>query len=119
MEVPHATLLDHGFAVLATPHPATARFELSVASPKVITKIDEDGNELEPAEEVSIEVPEKLSGAVVEKMQGRGGTLLNMELGDNERTKLEFICPSRGLIGLRVGAKSRKFRACLFHTSNG
>jgi len=77
-------------------------FELSVAAPRVVTKMDEDGTtELEPAEEVFIEVPEEISGMVVEKMQLRQGEMLNMELIDGGVCKLQFLCPSRGLIGLR------------------
>lgn len=64
--------------------------------------MDEDGTtELEPAEEVFIEVPEEISGMVVEKMQLRQGEMLNMELIDGGVCKLQFLCPSRGLIGLR------------------
>ena len=77
-------------------------FELSVAAPRVVTKMSEDGTtELEPAEEVFIEVPEDISGMVVEKMQLRQGEMLNMELVDGGTCKLQFLCPSRGLIGLR------------------
>jgi GTP-binding protein len=77
-------------------------FELSVSSPQVIRKLGEDGiTWMEPSEEVFIEVPETLSGLVIEKMQTRQASMLNMELVAGERVKLEFHCPSRGLIGLR------------------
>lgn len=67
----------------------------------------ETGKELEPTEEVLVDVPSSMSGLVVDKVQARGGALVNMEMtegGEGEaegRARVEFLCPSRGLIGLR------------------
>lgn len=72
-------------------------FELSISSPKVIMK--KNGAELlEPMEEVTIDIPQEVSGTVIQKMNRRKGELKQMsETGD--RVKLIFDIPSRGLLG--------------------
>ncbi len=75
-------------------------FELSISRPKVLFHKDENGNLLEPVEEVVIDVDDEFSGTVVEKLSQRKAELLEMipsQVGN--KTRLIFHAPSRGLIG--------------------
>lgn len=74
-------------------------YELQVGQPKVITKII-DGVKCEPVEEMMVDCPDEYAGTVIELTTRRKGVLTNMESA-NERTRLEFTIPSRGIIGLR------------------
>jgi GTP-binding protein TypA/BipA len=75
-------------------------FELGVSRPEVVQKVV-DGEIHEPFEQVVIDVEEQHQGAVMEELGLRKGELTNMEPDGKGRIKLEFICPSRGLIGFR------------------
>ena len=75
-------------------------FELSISRPRVIMKRDENGQLLEPVEEVVVDVDEEVSGAVVEKLSKRRAELVEMipsQVGN--KVRLIFHAPSRGLIG--------------------
>lgn len=74
-------------------------FELSVSRPKVLYKQDENGNRLEPMEEVLVDVDEEFSGIVVEKLTIRKGELQDMRPSGGGKIRLTFHIPSRGLIG--------------------
>ena len=74
-------------------------FELSVGCPKVLFKEDENGNLLEPIEEVVIDVDEQYSGIVVEKIGIRKGEMTDMRPSGSDKTRIIFLVPSRGLIG--------------------
>ncbi len=74
-------------------------YELQVGQPKVIFK-EIDGVRCEPVEELTIDVPDEYAGKAIEMSTKRKAVLNNME-SRNERTRLEFDIPSRGLIGLR------------------
>ena len=74
-------------------------YELQVGQPKVITKVI-DGVKCEPVEEMTVDCPDEYVGTVIELTTRRKGQLVNMESA-NERTRLEFLIPSRGIIGLR------------------
>ncbi|MBK2152468.1 translational GTPase TypA, partial [Francisella tularensis] len=73
-------------------------FEIAVSRPQVIFK-DIDGEKHEPYEQAIIDIDEEHQGTVMEKMGLRQGELKNMEPDGKGRVKLEFIIPSRGLIG--------------------
>ncbi|WP_119343531.1 translational GTPase TypA [Facilibium subflavum] len=73
-------------------------FEIAVSRPHVIFK-EIDGQMCEPYEHAIIDVDEQYQGTVMEKMGLRQGELKNMEPDGKGRVKLEFIIPSRGLIG--------------------
>ena len=75
-------------------------YELGVSRPEVVQKIV-DGEVHEPFEQVVIDVEEHHQGAVMEELGLRKGELTNMEPDGKGRIKLEFMCPSRGLIGFR------------------
>ena len=76
-------------------------FELSVSRPRVLFREDENGQKIEPIEEVKIDVDEEFVGAVVENLGKRKGEIQDMSPLDGKRTRLTFLCPSRGLIGFR------------------
>lgn len=76
-------------------------FELSVSRPRVLFQEDESGQRIEPIEEVKIDVDEEFVGAVVENLGQRKAELQDMSPLDGNRTRLTFLCPSRGLIGFR------------------
>lgn len=75
-------------------------FELSISRPRVLMKRDENGQLLEPFEEVVVDVDEEFSGTVVEKLGQRKAELVEMipsQIGN--KVRLIFNAPSRGLIG--------------------
>ncbi len=74
-------------------------YELQVGQPQVIIK-EVDGKRCEPIEELTVDCPEECSGTVIDLVTRRKGTLTNM-LTSDERTRMEFSIPSRGIIGLR------------------
>jgi GTP-binding protein len=76
-------------------------YELGVSRPEVIVK-EIDGEDCEPYEFVTIEVEEANQGAVMEKMGERKGDLLNMVPDGQGRVRLEYMIPSRGLIGFQT-----------------
>ncbi len=74
-------------------------FELSISRPRVVLQKDENGNTLEPTEEVIIDVDDEFTGPVVEKMSIRKAELHDMRPSGGGKTRLTFYAPSRGLIG--------------------
>jgi GTP-binding protein len=75
-------------------------YELQVGQPQVLYK-DIAGEKCEPIEEMHVDVPEEYSGKVVEMVSSRRGEMRNMER-KGDRIHLEFMVPSRGIIGLRT-----------------
>jgi len=74
-------------------------FELSISRPRVLYQTDEKGQRLEPMEEIVVDVDEPYSGTVVQKLSERKGELTNMRPSGGGKVRLNFIAPSRGLIG--------------------
>lgn len=74
-------------------------YEMQVGQPQVIIK-EIDGRKCEPIEELTVDLPANLSGTAIEMTTQRKGVLVNMQTTE-ERARLEFEIPSRGLIGLR------------------
>ena len=75
-------------------------YELQVGQPQVIYK-EIDGQRCEPMEELTINVPEEFSSKMIDLVTRRKGELTSMQsLG--ERVDIEFLIPSRGIIGLRT-----------------
>ncbi|MEO0584513.1 MAG: translational GTPase TypA, partial [Bacteroidota bacterium] len=74
-------------------------YELQVGQPQVIIK-EIEGKKHEPVEELSIDLPESVSGRAIDLVTQRKGEMTNMETR-GERTFLKFTIPSRGIIGLR------------------
>ncbi|WP_439818105.1 translational GTPase TypA [Weissella paramesenteroides] len=73
-------------------------FELQVSRPQVIIK-DVDGVQSEPFEAVQVDTPDEYSGAVIDSLNQRKGEMRNMEPTGTGTTRMEFLVPSRGLIG--------------------
>jgi GTP-binding protein len=76
-------------------------YELQVSKPEVIVR-EIDGVKKEPAERLTIDVPEEYTGAVMESLGARKAEMLNMINNGYGSVRLEFIIPSRGLIGYRT-----------------
>ena len=74
-------------------------YELQIGQPQVIIK-EIDGKKCEPIEELTIDLPEEVSGKAIEMVANRRGEVLSMEV-KGTRMICKFIIPSRGLIGLR------------------
>ncbi len=74
-------------------------FELSVSSPRVLLKENDQGQVLEPFEEVIIDVDEKYSSTTVDSINKRKGEMIEMKHMGKLKTRLIFKVPSRGLIG--------------------
>lgn len=74
-------------------------YELTVGQPRVIIKVI-DGVKCEPYESLVIDVPDEFSGKAIELVTMRKGEMVNMET-KGERKQIEFVIPSRGLIGMR------------------
>jgi len=76
-------------------------YELGVSRPEVINR-EIDGEWQEPYEQLTVDVEEQHQGSVMEKLGERGGDLQNMVPDGNGRVRLDYIMPSRGLIGFRT-----------------
>lgn len=75
-------------------------YELQVGQPQVIIK-EIDGVKCEPVEQLTIDLPDEFSGKVIEMVATRKGDMVSMERR-GDRVHLEFVIPSRGIIGLRT-----------------
>ncbi len=73
-------------------------YELSISRPRVLIQ-QNDGQRLEPIEEVQVDVDEDYSGAVVDKMSQRKAELQEMKPSGGGKVRLRFLAPARGLIG--------------------
>ena len=75
-------------------------YEMSISRPRVLYETNkETGENLEPVEEVVIDVDDEYSGPVVEAVSTRKGELQDMRPSGGGKQRLTFLCPSRGLIG--------------------
>ncbi len=74
-------------------------FELQVSRPEVIFR-EQKGVVCEPIEHVIIDVPEEFSGTIINILNRRKGEMQNMQ-SENGHTRMEFLVPTRGLLGLR------------------
>ncbi|MEM7495948.1 MAG: translational GTPase TypA [Myxococcota bacterium] len=76
-------------------------YELMAGRPRILVH-ERDGQKLEPQESLVVDVPQDFVGAVTEFLAPRGGTMQDMQpLAASGRVRLEFIIPTRGLIGMR------------------
>ncbi len=76
-------------------------YELEVSRPEVILLKGDDGETLEPFEEVHVEVAESHMGTVIEMLGKRRGQMTNMIQGGDGSVYLTYIVPTRGLLGFR------------------
>ncbi len=93
-------------------------FEMMVGKPEILTKTI-DGKRHEPLEMLTIDCPENFVGVVIEKLGTRKGKMEKMINHGSGRVRLEFLIPSRGLIGLRgemmTDTKGTAIMNSLFH----
>lgn len=90
-------------------------YEFQVSKPEVIFK-EEDGEILEPYENLIVDVPEEFTGSVIERLSNRKAQMLNMETG-LKRTNIDFSIPARGLIGFRSEfIRMTKGEGIMYHT---
>ncbi len=75
-------------------------YELLVSAPRVLYKTDENGGKTEPAERVTIDVPEEYMGSVMEKLGSRKATLIDMG-NHGSRMRIIYVIPARCLFGYR------------------
>lgn len=76
-------------------------YELAVSRPEVITRMI-DGELNEPYESLTIDVPTDYQGVIMERLGGRKGDLKNMVVDTNGRVRLDYVIPSRALIGFHT-----------------
>ena len=87
-------------------------FELSVARPKVVIHTDENGNKLEPIEEITMDVDDEFSGTIIQKLQNRKGEMKEMKPFGVGRTRLVFLVPTRCLMGYQSEFMTDTRAAC-------
>jgi GTP-binding protein len=75
-------------------------FEFMVSKPNVITH-EENGKKMEPMEKVFLDIPDDKIGVITDKLSARKGKMTNLQNHGHGRVSMEFIIPSRGLIGFR------------------
>lgn len=76
-------------------------YELGVSKPQVLMHRDENGNLLEPVERVTVSCPETYSGSVINELNLRKGMMESMEILEGDYVKIQYIVPTRGLLGYR------------------
>ncbi len=76
------------------------RFEMSLGKPQVVRKKVDD-KILEPMQKAHVEIPEEFSGAVIEELAKRKGVMQHLQTNEYGLSKMEYIVPTRGLIGFR------------------
>tara|TARA_Y100001970_G_scaffold60806_1_gene77424 strand:+ start:2450 stop:4201 length:1752 start_codon:yes stop_codon:yes gene_type:complete len=74
-------------------------FEMTVSPPKVLFKKNENGEKLEPIEEITIDLEEEYSSKVIDSMNIRKGKLLDLKDTGKNKKRLIFHTPTRGLMG--------------------
>ena len=74
-------------------------FEMTVSPPKVLFENDEDGNKLEPIEEVTMDLDEEFSSKIIDSMNRRKGKLIELKDTGKNKKRLVFHAPTRGLMG--------------------
>ncbi|WP_022948096.1 translational GTPase TypA [Methylohalobius crimeensis] len=89
-------------------------YELAVSRPEVILR-EIDGQMCEPYEQVTLEVDETHQGAVMENLGARKGELKDMNVDGRGRVRLEYLIPSRGLIGFQTEFLSATSGTGLFY----
>ena len=74
-------------------------FEITVSPPKVLYQKDDNGNRLEPIEEITVDVDEEFSSKIIDSMNRRKGKLLDLKDTGKDKKRLIFHAPTRGLMG--------------------
>ena len=74
-------------------------FELTVSPPRVLFKKDDNGNKLEPFEEITVDLDEEYSSKIIDSMNRRKGKLIDLKDTGKNKKRLIFHAPTRGLMG--------------------
>ena len=74
-------------------------FEMTVSPPKVLIKKDDQGNKLEPIEEITMDIDEEYSSKVIDSMNRRKGKMIDLKDTGKDKKRLVFHAPTRGLMG--------------------
>ena len=74
-------------------------FEMTVSPPKVLYQQDENGNKLEPIEDITVDLDEEFSSKIIDSMNRRKGKLLDLKDTGKDKKRLIFHAPTRGLMG--------------------
>ncbi len=94
-------------------------FEMSISKPRVVIKTI-DGVKHEPLERAYIEVPEDCSGTIIEELSMRKGEMQTLNTDEHGNTQLEFLIPTRGLMGWRGGfmtkTRGKGILTSIFHS---
>lgn len=89
-------------------------YELAVGRPEVIV-IERDGDVLEPYEQLSVDIEEAHQGAIMERLGERKAELKNMVPDGKGRVRLDYVVPTRGLIGFRTEFMTQTSGTGLLH----
>ncbi|MGE0113696.1 MAG: translational GTPase TypA [Steroidobacteraceae bacterium] len=89
-------------------------YELAVSRPRAVVK-EIDGKPCEPYESVAIDLDENNQGAVMQALGERGGQLTNMQADGKGRVRLDYMMPSRGLIGFQTEFRTMTSGTGLLH----
>ncbi len=76
-------------------------YELQVSKPEVIYRTAEDGSKLEPFETLVMDMPDRFTGQIISELNRRKGEMTHMDAHDSGITRIEYIIPTRGMIGFR------------------
>ncbi|MBK6607138.1 MAG: translational GTPase TypA [Leptospiraceae bacterium] len=76
-------------------------YELQVSKPEVIYRTAEDGSKLEPYETLVMDMPERFTGQIISELNRRKGEMTHMDAHESGITRIEYIIPTRGMIGFR------------------
>lgn len=76
-------------------------YELNVSRPEVIIKKGDDGEKLEPFETLVMDLPDNFTGTIISELNRRKGDLVAMDAHASGMTRVEYIIPTRGIIGFR------------------
>ncbi|HEX7114502.1 MAG TPA: translational GTPase TypA, partial [Steroidobacter sp.] len=89
-------------------------YELAVSRPRVVIK-EIDGRPCEPYETLAVDLDESSQGAVMQALGERGGQLTNMQPDGKGRVRLDYVIPSRGLIGFQTEFRTLTSGSGLMH----
>ncbi|MEA2008332.1 MAG: translational GTPase TypA [Chloroflexota bacterium] len=91
-------------------------YEFQVSRPSVILRHDENGKSLEPFEDVYIETSPETVGVVIEMLGSRRGVMQDMQNTQDNSVRIQFMVPTRGLLGFRSHFLSATHGAGVMHT---
>jgi GTP-binding protein len=89
-------------------------YELAVSRPRVVIKMI-DGQQCEPYEQLTVDLDDSSQGAVMQALGERGGQLTGMQPDGKGRTRLDYVVPSRGLIGFQTDFRTMTSGTGLMH----